>query len=79
MIRRKAYESCITYAAYGAFIFALTCFGPYHGWKYGLVFSVGVTLAMWLVLTFFSTPSPEDTETKSSTAKAESAAGRRAD
>jgi hypothetical protein len=43
-------ETCITYGAYCAFIFALTFFGPYHGWKYGLIFSVGVTLSMWLVI-----------------------------
>jgi hypothetical protein len=38
MTKRETY---ITYASYFVFIFALTCFGPYHGWIYGLVFSIG--------------------------------------
>jgi hypothetical protein len=49
MTSRKTF---VTYGSYCAFIFALTFFGPYHGWIYGLVFSVGVTLSMWLVMTF---------------------------
>ncbi len=63
------FKTCITYAAYCTFIFALTFFGPYHGWKYGLVFFVGVTVAMWLVLTFVSDPLAEETERDASAAK----------
>jgi hypothetical protein len=59
MIKR---ETCIVFGSYFAFIFALTFFGPYHGWIYGLVFSAGVTIAMWLVMTFVSVPLPERPE-----------------
>jgi hypothetical protein len=52
-------EACITYGSYFAFIFVLTCFGPYHGWIYGLVFSIGVTLSLWRVMTFANPPPPE--------------------
>jgi hypothetical protein len=49
-------NTLLTFGSYAALIFALTFFGPYHGWKYGLIFSVGVTLCMWLVMTFDAPP-----------------------
>jgi hypothetical protein len=58
MTSRKTF---VTYGSYCAIIFALTFFGPYHGWIYGLVFSVGATLSMWLVMTF-AAPAPEQQE-----------------
>jgi hypothetical protein len=65
-------ETFITYVSYFAFIFALTFFGPYHGWIYGLVFSTSVTLGLWLVMTFVSAPPPEQPERNSTISAAHS-------
>lgn len=51
--------TCVSFFAYFVFIFAITFLGPYHGWKYGLVFSVGLTISLWLIMKFVRVPLAE--------------------
>jgi hypothetical protein len=58
----RSRETYISFVAYFVFIFAVTFLGPYHGWKYGLVFSVGLTVSLWLIMRFVRVPLGEPSQ-----------------
>jgi hypothetical protein len=43
-------------------VFCIHLLGPYHGWKYGLVFSVGLTVSLWLIMRFVRVPLGEPSQ-----------------